>query len=226
MKRTLKVLSATRGLWLRQLDEWSLKSAADKAEDLAEGGGETNHRLNARVLVETFSRRGLICAVIAPRFDEGGGDASLTDLVNPAVKRADIVIFDWRLNNDSGKKTMSILKNILERDAAIDPGGRLRLVAVYTGEQDLSGIGGIILEGLEGFEGDEHNVVLSREHCRILIYAKSEYSTCAELGKQIGLGVGPAGETDWRLYGHDRGTASRYRAYLARRDPGELSQDS
>ena len=173
--------SGTAGPLVTPTRRMVAQSATDKAEELAEGEREINHRLNAGVLVETFSRRGLICAVIAPRFDEGGGDASLTDMVAPAVKRADIVILDWRLNNDSGKKTMSILKNILERDTAIDPGGRLRLVAVYTGEQNLSGIGGIILEGLEGFVGDKRGVVLSRGHCRITIYAKSDTPLAPDL---------------------------------------------
>ena len=72
------------------------------------------------------------------------------DIVAPATKRADIVILDWWLNNDNGEKTMSILKDILESDAD----SRLRLIAVYTGEQDISRIGQTILEKLDGFEGD------------------------------------------------------------------------
>ena len=140
-----------------------------------------SHSLNAGLLVESFSRRGLICAVIAPQFEEKGCDTSATDLAAPAARRADIVILDWRLNNDKGEKTLSILKNILDADSDGDPAGRLRLVAVYTGEQDLSKIGDIILGDLEGFTGDEHNVVLSRGHCRITIYAKSDTPLAPDL---------------------------------------------
>ena len=148
--------------------------AAEEAEEVAERGEGGSHNLNAGLLVESFSRRGLICAVIAPQSDAGRSDTDPTDLVAPAARRADIVILDWRLNNDNGEKTMSILKNILATDNEMDPDGRLRLVAVYTGEQNLSGIGRKILDGLDGFDGDERCVVLSRRHCRILIYAKSD----------------------------------------------------
>ena len=156
--------------------------AGEVSKEDVEGEDGHSHNLNAGLLVESFSRRGLICAVIAPQVEEEGrGDTSPVDLVAPAARRADIVILDWRLNNDNGEKTLSILKNILETDADIDPTGRLRLVAVYTGEQDLSGIGSIISERLEGFAGDEHNVVLSRRHCRITIYAKSDTPLAPDL---------------------------------------------
>ena len=157
-------------------------AAGQGSEEVAEEEEGNSHNLNAGLLVESFSRRGLICAVIAPQFEEEGGcDTSSIDLVAPAARRADIVILDWRLNNDKGEKTLSILKNILETDADIDRTGRLRLVVVYTGEQDLSGIGSIISKRLEGFAGDEHNVVLSRRHCRVMIYAKSDTPLAPDL---------------------------------------------
>ena len=129
-------------------------------------GGTRN--LDTEILVESFSRQGLICAVVAPR---SGTD--LSDIVDLSVKRADIVILDWQLHDDNGKKTLSILKSILDEDA----GERLRLIAIYTGEQTISEIGQTIVKECSGserkFADKGHNVVLSYRHCRIVIYSKS-----------------------------------------------------
>ena len=156
--------------------------AGGRAVEVTGRGEMDGHSLNAGLLVESFSRRGIVCGVIAPQFDETRRDTPLADLIVPAVKRADIVILDWRLNRDDGAKTISILQNILASDAVTDTDGRLRLVAIYTGEQDLSGIGQRILDELDGFDGDENCVVLSRRHCRILIYAKSDTPLASDLG--------------------------------------------
>ena len=140
-------------------------------------GEYSNHSLDAGLLTESFSKCGLICAVVAPGFGTEVNDAEAADLIPPAVRRADIVILDWKLNHDDGEKTVSILKGILMTDAD----ERLRLVAIYTGEQDIAGIGRTILGQFAEFETDEHNVVLSRRHCRIVIYAKSGTHLAANL---------------------------------------------
>ena len=148
----------------------STTSVSGEGEDDAEevGFGDRDHRLDARTLVESFSKQGLVCAVVVPR-----SDTDSSDIVDPSVKRTDIVILDWQLNGDNGKKTLSILKSILKEDA----GERLRLIAIYTGEQRISEIGRTIVEewneSKRKFEGNKHNVVLSHRHCRIVIYSKS-----------------------------------------------------
>ena len=153
------------------------RGTSDEAQEAPDHETRYSHSLNAGVLVESFSRRGLVCAVVTPQSSDEANAVEPNDIVAPATKRADIVILDWRLNNDYGERTMSIFKDILESDGD----GRLRLIAVYTGEQDISRIGQTILQELDGFEGDEHNVVLSRGHCRIVIYAKSATSLAPNL---------------------------------------------
>ena len=145
----------------------SSTSVTDKTEErAAEKVG--SHRLDTRTLVESFSRQGLICAVLAPR---PGADPS--DIVDLSVKRTDIVILDWQLNGDDGQRTLSILRSILKEDA----GERLRLIAIYTGEQEISEIGRTIVRECSGskrkFAGDARDIVLSYRHCRIVIYSKS-----------------------------------------------------
>ena len=146
-------------------------SATGKTEGKAAekvGPSDGSHRLDARTLVESFSRQGLICAVVVPR-----SDTDSSDIVDPSVKRTDIVILDWQINGDDGKKTLSILKHILE----VDAGERLRLIAIYTGEQRISEIGKTIARECSGskwkFACDEHDTELSHRHCRIVVYSKS-----------------------------------------------------
>ena len=135
-----------------------------------ERGGEDDHSLDAGTLVESFSKQGLICAVVAPR---PGTDPS--SIVAPSVKRTDIVILDWRINDDSGRNTLLILENILMDD----DGERLRLIAIYTAQQNISKIGLDIIEKFSesrcAFNKDhDDHVELSYRHCRIVIYAKSD----------------------------------------------------
>ena len=158
----------------------------EKTEGEVERDQVVNQRLDAGTLVESFSKQGLICAVVAPRFD-----TDPSDIVAPSVKQTDIVILDWQLNDDNGKKTMSILKSILKEDA----GERLRLIAIYTGEQEITGIGQTLVKRLADsgwtFEtDDEHHVVLSYPHCRIVIYSKSD------LPRESGLSCRSLSESD------------------------------
>ena len=134
------------------------------------------HSLDARTIVETFARRGLICAVTAPWEDD-----SLATTVLPAARRSDLVILDWRLHHDYGAKTIELLKNLLQNSEV----GRLRLIAIYTGENDLFGIQESIRRALSNqgwkFEPCGQSVDLSYEHCRIVIYAKSRTQLAPDL---------------------------------------------
>lgn len=123
------------------------------------------HSLDAQIIVDSFAEHGMICSVIVPRLN--AEPSTLT------MKRADMVVLDWQLNNDNGEKALSMLREILK-----DTDEQLRLIAFYTGEEDISGIGQTVKDEMQGFgyafdseNGD--NVVLSHQHCRIVIYAKS-----------------------------------------------------
>ncbi len=128
----------------------------------------TTHSLDARTIVETFAKRGLICAVTAPWEND-----SLVASVLPAARRADIVILDWQLHDDDGARTLKLLKNLLQNSEV----ARLRLVAIYTGENDLIGIQTSIKRALSNqgwnFEPCGQSVDLFYGHCHIVIYAKS-----------------------------------------------------
>lgn len=85
--------------------------------------------LDAKVLVNGFAERGLVCAVIRP-----GPSESPVDLTVSAAERADIVILDWELNGDNGASTLAIVRRLVNES---EPQRRLRLIAVYSGALTL-----------------------------------------------------------------------------------------
>jgi len=127
--------------------------------------GRGRHSLDAGAITESFSKVGLICGVVKP---VGDGDVDVA-----AVERADLVVIDWRLDDD-GERALKLINSILDGDQ----GQRLRLIAVYTGESKIVWIGEQINKNLHNngyhFEGVPRDsaVTLSCGHCRIEIYAK------------------------------------------------------
>ena len=140
------------------------------------------HSLDARALVNAFAEREVICGVIVPQKDDGAANGRVVS----TAKQADIVVLDWRLNGDSGEEALSMLKNILKDDAD----ERVRIIAVYTGEQGIVEIGKEIERHFNKsgrkFKRSNLGVVLSHHHSRIVIYAKSGTQlTSALTGRSI-----------------------------------------
>ena len=133
--------------------------------------------LDARAIVESFARSGLICAVIAPSEDDMPSAAAALRV----ARRADMVILDWQLHRDDGVTAIGLLTDLLKEGEA----ARLRLVAIYTGQDNLSNIGETLSKKLSkqgwNFQSDELHVELSYEHCRIVIYAKSDTRLAPDL---------------------------------------------
>ena len=131
--------------------------------------------LDAGAITASFSKEGVICGVVMPPEDD-------QDVVK-SVERADLVVIDWQLRRDDGKRALDLLKSILDGDR----GRRLRLIAVYTGESAIGKIGERIHHELsqsgQSFEseGSGDFVTLSCGHCRIEIYAKSNTPLSHEL---------------------------------------------
>ena len=138
-------------------------------EGAHEEGARNSHSLSATALTASFVEQGLICGVIQP-----GSDTDTPNL--PAVvKRADVVVVDWRLNGDDGGRALELLKWIMGDDAS----ERLRLIAVYTGEPDIRGVGARIVGKLtsaghafESVADRDDDLVFSLGNCLIVIYAK------------------------------------------------------
>ncbi|WP_185805140.1 response regulator receiver domain [Pontivivens nitratireducens] len=126
-------------------------AAAKKVDQKPEA--QRSHPLDAKGLIKSALDLGLVCSVVNPTGDEG----SVAKSVAKASLRADIVSLDWHMNHgDDGELASEIIQEILRGDEAI--GGRLRLIAIYTGNKDQGAILEKIAERLNAAEEIAGNV--------------------------------------------------------------------
>ena len=134
-----------------------------------ESSDNTSSSLNAKILVDTFADKGLVCAVLKPQAHEEG----LEDRTDHATQRADIVVLDWQIEQgDQGEKSIELLRKIIDTDKP----DRLRLVAIYTSVPDLEEIVTKLRETLELHEnGSEKKVSFEIEKgpLKIVVYKKA-----------------------------------------------------
>ena len=91
--------------------------------------------LDAKSLINAFATHGLVCAVVKP---ENNNKEPLLLQALKALRRADIVVLDWKLYEDNGEKATRIAKQILDGDTGDLPS--LRLIAIYTGQGGIPSI--------------------------------------------------------------------------------------
>ncbi len=129
--------------------------------------------LDASALVDGFAEQGLVCAIIRPRPGESPVDRTVL-----AARRADIVILDWELYGDDGEVALRIVHRLVHERAEARPGGRLRLIAFYSGVPALRQIASRVetalshARGALPFEADGE-FILRAGAIRIVVYAKS-----------------------------------------------------
>lgn len=138
------------------------------------------HKLNAKKLIDDFAAKGMVCAVMRPKDVEV---ESLQDKVYPLAESCDIVVFDWVLYGATdGAKVKELINEITKRSS--DKVKRLRLIVVYTGQEELAAITGEIRSALEA--AGHSNVQLKNDYTleagpvRIAVYAKGYVSVAAE----------------------------------------------
>jgi Response receiver domain len=132
----------------------------------AEDQGDS-HDLDAKEVTDGFARHGLVCGVLRPNVGEA---ATLGQTL--AVGRADIVVLDWVFHNDYGSITLELISTLLRSDSE-----RLRLIAIYTGQNDLKRIADRIAELMQAyFEGHPlqrpNPFTVERGPVRIAVFAK------------------------------------------------------
>ena len=131
------------------------------SEDEARTGSPDGRRLDSEALIDSFADLGVICGVIGP-----SKKAMLT------IRQADIVVLDWRLKAEEPKYALELFVDIVT--GAADRNA-LRLVAFYTGEEDLPKMQGEIFAALtsEGLDPQHEGLgTLTYGHGRIVLYAK------------------------------------------------------
>jgi hypothetical protein len=122
------------------------------------------HPLRSKALVEAFAGLGVVCGVLQP---SDPVDDPVDDVLTQAVSRADVVILDWHLNQDNGKRALGYITRILDEDIH-----RLRLVVIYTGESALADIARRIAKELNVAYSDRDPFVVSRGGARLAVFAK------------------------------------------------------
>ena len=88
---------------------------------------DRTHILDGKVLVDSALKHGLVCSVLRP-----GPTENIVDTVVQAAQRVDIICLDWKMHDDDGNTTVSLIKEIVKADQLGE--GRLRLIVIYTAE--------------------------------------------------------------------------------------------
>lgn len=128
------------------------------------------HSLDTQQLVSAFARRGIVCSAIAVPNNQSPAE-SVENGILEAARRADVVILDWQMPDDDGKRAIRIL-NLLRTSGGK---GRLRITAIYTGENDLLHIRDTIAERM-GWnpDADGSQPRIRRGGFHVFLYAKED----------------------------------------------------
>ncbi len=92
--------------------------------------------LNSDQLVRGFAKLGIMCAPLVPDVEGAVGEDAFIEDVSEAAERADILVLDWWMSGNKNWSKRQLAEKAIGRILELDQsaGGRLRLVAIYTGE--------------------------------------------------------------------------------------------
>ena len=147
------------------------RALASSQEDQSPVSGGSEHTLDAQSIIDSFSALGMICGVVGT-----------TKSAKKVMRKADIVVLDWLLQEDDPQHALNLLSDLLT--AEVDRNS-LRLVAIYTGEARLEEIcAAVVAElretGLDPVENESKTEILYR-HGRVVLYAKSNVNLAEPL---------------------------------------------
>jgi hypothetical protein len=139
------------------------------------GPNSDSHDLDARELIDAFASAGMVCSILDP------DDAVGVRLTRTAA-RADLLVIDWWMNGNRGDRACELIGDVLSADEAA-AARRLRVIAIYTGQEDLVGVAdkveGVLdtaypdavldrePDGLEMTKGPVRIVVLAKEMVKL-----------------------------------------------------------
>ncbi len=131
----------------------------------------SEHTLNARSVIDSFSDLGVICGVVGHR-----------QSAMEVMRQADIVVLDWLLQDGDSQHALRLLHDLLDEE--VDRNS-LRLVAIYTGEARLEDICTAVVDelrktGLDPAE-NESKTTISYRHGHVVLYAKSDVNLAESL---------------------------------------------
>jgi len=143
-------------------------SPAETADDPIQIDGN----YHPRELMESFARKGIVCALCEPREQfTTDPDSDLFRL----CERADVVILDWDLHNDDGDGVCCLLAELIKKSQSELP-HHVRLCAIYTSQISLHRILSRLLEELSkkgvSVEVEEGALRLVAEATKIAVFGK------------------------------------------------------
>lgn len=115
------------------------------AETATDAGGRNPGDVDVKRLADRFADAGIACGILKPT---GEGEA-VTRIVRAAA-RADIVVIDWWINDETGDNALEAI----ERTVRAEEERARRLIAVYTTQRELGSIADRIRQRL-GVEEDD-----------------------------------------------------------------------
>lgn len=113
---------------------------------------QTRHALDTEVLVNSAMNLGLVCSIIRPPRAK-----SIKAQVGESARRADIVCLDWEIHNDGGDAATNMIVEIVRADERRN--GRLRLIAIYTGDTSNNKILDKVFEAIPRSYRERHKLV-------------------------------------------------------------------
>jgi hypothetical protein len=135
-----------------------------------------DHDLDPKAVTDAFAEHGLVCSLLSPDADE-----DVDERVLRAARRADLVVMDWVLHRDEGRKTLDLIEKILVDDE-YPHRRRLRTIAVYTGQTGLHEVADRLAATLEGVYRDcplvrhDDGLAMTKGPVRAAVFAKEHVS--------------------------------------------------
>ena len=146
-------------------DEFAAGETAGPEQATLESVKTNDGPLDAQKITRSFACKNLACAILRPSPDDKMEDAVLN-----AARRSDILVLDWQMY-DSGELAASIVSKLLEADG---PGGRLRLIAIYTSQSPLADIAISLAAKVPTLLQTGQVPVLTRGSARIILLSKGK----------------------------------------------------
>ncbi len=144
---------------------------ADSEQEETSDPGETQY-LNARMVIDSFAERKIICTVLHPKRED---IRSIRGVLKKLADAVDIVVIDWSLHNDDGDEALNILTDMISVGSDQSP-GQFRLLAIYTGSPEVANISARIKGHLKDRRGlsvkEDGTLALTTGATRIVVLAK------------------------------------------------------
>jgi hypothetical protein len=147
----------------------------DVTRELVVPNSQDAHELNAKAVTDAFAEDGLVCSLLSPRRDEDVSEKFLR-----TAKRADLIVLDWVLHGDVGRKTLKLVEKVLADD--LRDRRRLRTIAVYTGQKELLDVANRLAATIDAayddceLERQDDGLAMTKGPVRAAVFAKEHVS--------------------------------------------------